>query len=156
MKIFLVRTLLSAFIVVGALFAPSLVPQSVHADSKSALTQGATDVSGQTGDPSSSASTTITNIINILSIVGGIIAVVMIIIAGYKFITSGGDSSKVASARSALTYAIIGLIIIALSQVVARFVLKTSTSTASGTSSQSSGGSSGGSNPVPPPRRSGI
>lgn len=124
---------------------------------KEAIECGTTNGTGApvSANPDQSVNDSITAIINYLSVIGGIIAVVVIIIAGYKFMTSGGDSSKVASARTALTYAIIGLIIIALSQVVAKFVLKTSTQTASGSSSQSSSGSSGGSNPVPG-RRSGI
>lgn len=62
-------------------------------------------------------------LLNVLSAVVGLVAVVMIIISGFKFTTSGGDSQKVASAKSALIYAIIGLIIVALSQVIVQFVI---------------------------------
>jgi hypothetical protein len=63
-------------------------------------------------------------VINIFSAVVGIIAVIMIIYGGFKFITSGGDSTKVTSARNTIIYAVIGLIIVALAQTIARFVLE--------------------------------
>jgi hypothetical protein len=61
--------------------------------------------------------------INIFSIIVGIIAVVMIIIGGVKYITSGGDAGNVTGAKNTILYAIIGLVIVALSQVIVQFVL---------------------------------
>ena len=65
----------------------------------------------------------IASIINILSLVVGVVAVVMIIIGGFKYITSGGDSGNVTGAKNTILYAIIGLVIVALAQVIVRFVL---------------------------------
>jgi heme/copper-type cytochrome/quinol oxidase subunit 2 len=62
--------------------------------------------------------------INIFSIVIGVIAVVMIIVAGLKYITSSGDPNSTASAKNTLLFAIIGLIIVVLAQVIVRFVLQ--------------------------------
>lgn len=61
--------------------------------------------------------------INLLSVIAGIIGVVMLIIAGIKYITSQGDSGQVKSAKSALIYAVVGLVVAALSQTIVRFVL---------------------------------
>jgi Type IV secretion system pilin len=61
--------------------------------------------------------------VNIFSIIVGIIAVIMIIVGGLKFITAGGDSGRISSARQTIIYAIIGLIIVALAQIIVRFVL---------------------------------
>ena len=47
----------------------------------------------------------------------------MIIWGGFKYITSGGAQDKVKGAKDTLLYAIIGLIIVALAQVIVRFVL---------------------------------
>jgi hypothetical protein len=63
------------------------------------------------------------DIINILSIVVGVTAVFMIIIAGIRFITSNGDSGNVSSARSTIIYAIVGLVVVALAQIIVQFVL---------------------------------
>lgn len=67
-------------------------------------------------------------LVNIFSIVVGIAAVIMIIYGGFRYITSGGDSGSVGNAKNTLIYAIVGLIIVALAQIIVRFVL-TSTST---------------------------
>jgi hypothetical protein len=65
--------------------------------------------------------------VNLLSIVAGIIAVIMIIIAGLKYITSQGDAAQISSAKNALIYAVIGLMIASLAQVIVKFVLARAT-----------------------------
>jgi cytochrome bd-type quinol oxidase subunit 2 len=65
----------------------------------------------------------ITDIINIFSIVVGIISVIMIIYGGFRYVTSGGDSGNVSSAKNTIIYAIIGLVIVALAQFIVQFVL---------------------------------
>ena len=74
----------------------------------------------------------ITQIINIFSVIVGIIAVIMIIWGGLKYITSGGDSGNVTGAKNTILYAIIGLIIVALAQFIVRFVLSKTSSTVGG------------------------
>lgn len=59
----------------------------------------------------------------IFSTIIGAVAVVMIIWGGFKYITAGGDSGKISSAKATLLYAVIGLVIVALAQVIVRFVL---------------------------------
>lgn len=86
------------------------------------LTGGTSDCAQPTGQPT--VDSTIKNVINIISIVVGVIAVIMIIIGGLKYITSAGDSSKVSSAKDTILYAVIGLVIVALAQVIVRFVLR--------------------------------
>jgi hypothetical protein len=65
----------------------------------------------------------ITTVINIFSLVVGIVSVIMIIIGGLKYITSGGDSGNVTGAKNTILYAIIGLVIVALAQIIVKFVL---------------------------------
>lgn len=62
-------------------------------------------------------------VVNLLTIIVGVVAVVMIIVNGFRFITSGGDSNAVASARNGLIYAIVGLVVVALAQVIVRFII---------------------------------
>ena len=69
----------------------------------------------------------ITQIINIFSVIVGIIAVIMIVYAGFKYITSGGAQEKVTSAKNTILYAIIGLVIVALAQIIVKFVLNKAT-----------------------------
>ena len=65
----------------------------------------------------------IDTIINVLSVLVGVLAVIMVIIAGFKYVTSAEDSSKITSAKNTLVYAIVGLVIVALSQTIVKFVL---------------------------------
>ena len=67
--------------------------------------------------------TLLTNIINWFSIIVGVIAVIMIIVGGLKYITSGGESGKVSSAKTTIIYALIGLVVVALAQLIVHFVL---------------------------------
>ena len=57
------------------------------------------------------------------SAIVGIIAVVMIIVGGIKYITSGGDSGNVTAAKNTILYAVIGLVVVALAQIIVKFVL---------------------------------
>ena len=74
-------------------------------------------------NPETTLNDTIASVVNILSIIVGIVAVIMLIVAGYRYTASGGDASKVAGAKNTFIYAIIGLIIAALSQIIVKFVL---------------------------------
>ena len=61
-----------------------------------------------------------------MSVIVGVIAVIMIVYAGFKYITSGGESNGVSSAKNSLIYAIVGLVIVALAQIIVHLVLNTS------------------------------
>jgi len=71
----------------------------------------------------------VTQVINILSLAVGVVAVVMIIIGGLRYITSGGDSGNVTGAKNTILYAVVGLVVVALAQVIVRFVVNRATST---------------------------
>jgi Type IV secretion system pilin len=66
----------------------------------------------------------IKTIINILSAIVGAVSIIMIIIGGFKYITSSGDSNNVSSAKNTIIYALVGLIIVAFAQVIVQFVLE--------------------------------
>lgn len=76
-----------------------------------------------TTDAGDSFNAILTNVVNIFSVIVGIIAVIMIIVGGFKFITSGGQSEGVASARKTIMYALVGLVIVILAQVIVHFVI---------------------------------
>ena len=67
---------------------------------------------------------TVKLVVNVLSLAVGIAAVIMIIIGGFKYVISSGDSANISSAKNTILYAIIGLVIVALAQIIVRFVLK--------------------------------
>lgn len=53
----------------------------------------------------------------------GIIAVVMLIWGGIRYIVSGGDAKKVTDAKNTILYAIIGLVIAFLAYAIVQFVI---------------------------------
>lgn len=61
--------------------------------------------------------------VTIVSYVTGVAAIILIIVSAIRFITSGGDSGKIAQAKSALVYALIGIAITVLAQAIISFVL---------------------------------
>lgn len=65
----------------------------------------------------------VNTVITVFSWVVGVVSVIMIIVGGFKYVTSGGESSGVTSAKNTILYAIVGLIIVAIAQVVVKFVL---------------------------------
>jgi len=55
------------------------------------------------------------NVINAAFLFAGIVAVILIIYSGIKFIFSGGDAKQAEAARKTLTYAIIGFVVVLFS-----------------------------------------
>ncbi len=55
----------------------------------------------------------------------GLVAVVMILIGGFMWMTAGGNEEKVASAKKIISAAVIGLIIILLAWAIVIFVVNT-------------------------------
>jgi len=89
-------------------------------------TDSAADVS-KSGDPGGKIDTTIQNIINLLSVAVGIAAVIMLIIGGFRYVTSAGNQETVKAAKNTILYALIGLVIVALAQLIVNFVLNKTT-----------------------------
>lgn len=63
-------------------------------------------------------------IINWVLIAVGILCVVFIIIGGIRYATSGGDPEKVKSAKNTILYALIGLVIAILANVIVQIVFQ--------------------------------
>lgn len=61
--------------------------------------------------------------INIISFIVGIAALIVIIVSGLQFILATGDPTRIANARNALMYALIGIGVAIFAQVIVRFVV---------------------------------
>ncbi len=53
-----------------------------------------------------------------------IIAVVSVVLSGFKFILSFGDDKKIKEATRALTYSLIGLVLVFVSPTVIEFIIE--------------------------------
>lgn len=62
------------------------------------------------------------NIILLTYVIMTLIALLFLIFGGIKYVTSGGDKTKVQGARNTLVYALIGLVIIFLSYFIINLI----------------------------------
>jgi hypothetical protein len=77
----------------------------------------------KTKDPLTGNDGLLVKIANIIAIIAGVAAVIIIVLAGLRFITSGGSSEDVAGARRTIIYAAIGLVVIVIGRTLIVFVL---------------------------------
>jgi type IV secretory pathway VirB2 component (pilin) len=75
-------------------------------------------------DPITGSDGVLKRIVDLVAFVAGIVAVIMIIFGGFRYITSTGEPEKAAAARKTLIYAIVGLVIVILAQTIVSFVLR--------------------------------
>lgn len=76
-----------------------------------------------TGNPLLGSDGIITRVTQLLVWVVGVVAVLIIIISGLRYITSAGDAAGVNNAKNGILYALIGLVVAVLAQVIVTFVL---------------------------------
>ena len=73
---------------------------------------------GNLNRPDASVTDVLLWVIDILLILSGIIAVLFIIIGGFWYITSAGDSEQAEKGKTTLVNAIIGIVVVVLSFVI--------------------------------------
>jgi cytochrome bd-type quinol oxidase subunit 2 len=114
------------------ILAPAAVTYAACSGTSSSIASGANSALGsdQTGNGidcsdtgTSGISGIAANIVNVFSIIVGVVSVIMIIYGGFRYITSGGESGSVTNAKNTLVYAIVGLVIVALAQLIVHYVL---------------------------------
>ena len=117
--------LLASFALAIFVFVPATVAAQTQSPTTKAICEGLAISGGNcTERPGeTTVSSAVKTAINVLSLIVGIIAVIMVIIGGLKYIISSGDSSNINSAKNTILYALIGLVIVALAQVLVRFVV---------------------------------
>ena len=125
---------LNILVALGLTFiSAGIIPATAYADcsGNSSVGQVLTGVGQTTSDCTGNGVTSIVGTtVRILSYIVGIAAIIMIIVSGFRYITSGGDSNRVSSAKNTLIYAVIGLAIAVIAQVLVSFVITQSNSSA--------------------------
>ena len=138
-KIKNIKTLLASFMLFLTI---SLAPVALSAGlASAAFNPGGSARQGSEGNPATCATGTTTGkdctipatnkslneivafIVNIFSWVVGAVSVIMIIYGGFRYITSGGDQNGVKAGKDTILYAIVGLFVVALAQIIVNFVL---------------------------------
>ena len=85
-----------------------------------AVTINSADVPGL---PKASEGDVIKAILNIVYFLMGVIAVIVIIIAGLRYTTSNGTPAQITAAKNQILYAIIGIIVILSAFAITNFVI---------------------------------
>lgn len=120
---------LAAIVALFMLTIGSLGPvTSVHAGILDAACSragnaGATCKAKSEGSSRESAAKQVQGVINLILMLLGILAVIMIIIGGYRYVTSNGDEGGIKSGKNTIIYACIGLILAIMSYAIVNFVV---------------------------------
>ena len=119
-KIFLTTMLVISFLVPSLVYAQAvdIIPE----DACSGV-NGSSVCKKSTDDPITGTGGILLNIANILAWFGGAKAVIMIIYAGFVYVTSSGDDGKVKSAKNIILYSVVGLVVIVVARMIVLFVV---------------------------------
>lgn len=98
----------------GSASAVDIISQGCKGNGSSTVCQSKDD----------NATSMIKIVINTLFLVLGMVAVVMVVVGGFRYVTSGGDAGDVKAAKETILYSVVGLIIAILSYTIVNFVLK--------------------------------
>ena len=74
-------------------------------------------------DPVRSADSVLENTLNTAYLWAGIVCVIILIVAGFIYVTANGDPSKIKRGKDAIMGAIIGLVVIFFAFAITQFVL---------------------------------
>ena len=115
----ILKYILPVIVVMGAVFfvmMPEVSATTLQEGARAAKCDGCPEnLFGDTG--------VFKQVTNTILYIVGIIAVIMLIIGGIKYVVSGGDAKKVTDAKNTVLYAIIGLVIAFLAFAIVNFVI---------------------------------
>lgn len=58
------------------------------------------------------------NVISMAMALGGIVLLIMLLIGGFNLITAGAEAQKAEAAKKTITYAILGMVLVAVSYLI--------------------------------------
>ena len=87
----------------------------------------------EAGDAKTTIGSIVEQIVRILIILTGAVAVIMIIVGGFRYIISAGDGNAAAAAKKTIVYALVGLVIVIFAQVIVSLVANTANDAATAT-----------------------
>lgn len=82
-----------------------------------------TDKGNGSTDPVAGPNGILTKTVNIIAAIAGIAAVIVIMLGATRFITAGGNSNNVSSAKNTVIYALVGLVVIIIVRSLLVFVI---------------------------------
>jgi hypothetical protein len=128
MKKLIVSTLMGLMLLIGFLtpvtvFAVDVFeePCRQNPDASACLddqtqTQSSNEIFGPDG--------VLTKAAELVAVIVGVASVIMIIVGGFKYVTSSGDPNNVKSAKDTILFAIVGMLVAISTQAIVLFVLE--------------------------------
>lgn len=117
-------TFVSLVILFGVLCISPSTYAAVDAQQEACSSIGGTIDKGVCVTGGTSINSVIKALVNLISIFVGVLSVIMLMVGGFKYTTSSGDSGKVSSAKNTIIYSIVGLLIALFAQSIVWFVLE--------------------------------
>lgn len=114
------NVMIVAALAVGAV-AFIAAPEAVYASPASEVEAGLNAAGG--GGSTQSFGSIVATVVKVLLYVIGGVSVIMIIIGGFRYVISQGDSSSVTSAKNTILYAVIGLLVAIFAYAIVSFVV---------------------------------
>lgn len=123
MKRLLILSGICLTLVIGLVVMPH--GAAVFADTQGDICNGigATGGGANCAGSGPSLGAVVRDVIDVFSIIVGIASVIMIMVGGFQYVTSGGDSGKTAGAKNTIIYSLVGLVVVAFSQAIVKLVL---------------------------------
>lgn len=123
-----IKRIIVSTLVMAGLVAVPLAPSLVSAAPADEIGSGVTAVGGEEGGGQEGFNEGIKTIVNMMLFLLGVIAVIMIIIGGFRYATSNGDPGTTKAAKDTILYAVIGLVVAILAYAIVNFVVNAFTS----------------------------
>jgi cytochrome bd-type quinol oxidase subunit 2 len=112
-------------LLVGLALVVSLGMTFTHTVHAQATSFSVESIGSQIGLGNADLKQTVINLINLALGLMSLIAVVMIIIGGFTWLTAGGNEEKVDKAKKIISAAVIGMIIVIIAWAIVIFVART-------------------------------
>lgn len=75
------------------------------------------------GNPVSGTNGVLIKVVRLISTIGGVVAIIIMIVGGFMYITSNGEAGKIATAKNTLIYAGVGLVVMTLGQTLIVYII---------------------------------
>lgn len=116
------KTLTTAFVGLGIVILANIIFNGIKF---ALLTAGGSNSSSPFGLPDVEANTVFTNALSWIIGMAGFAAAIFLVYGGISYITSSGDAGKLTKAKNTILYALIGLVIVGLAEIILAFVSST-------------------------------
>lgn len=126
MKRHLIRLCSAVLLLVATTMSPAMVSAATDPFEQACRGGGAGSAvcsNNSSGDPIAGPNGVIVNITSILALIAGIVSVSFMVWGGIKYITSGGDSSGVSTAKNTIIAALVGLLVALLARPIVVFIV---------------------------------